>query len=265
MKPAEYYKFAEKRIGEYDTHSFQCKKWLVVILGALITAGISYYRGKAGFPWPLFWAGILATVFVFLIDMCFRHVLSMLMDYAHYLEEKMAGASLNWDETRDGIGHWLRDQTRSRNNLKGLVCFIFGPGVKRPRHMLFYLLAIPTIGIALLIPARLSAAQQEPVKYPAPTTQAWHGQGWIHPEHRTCLEDQTYRPYPCSAFHKPYRCLAPPWWVVVLHAPVSLLFVAGLIVGCICWTVYKVEKLPVRAKKDEEATSSANKNAEPKT
>ena len=262
MTLEEYYKIAEERIGQYDTHSFRCKQWLVVVIGALITVAFSFYRGTTEFPWPLFWPGLCATVLVFLIDMSFSHVTAMLIEYTKDLETEMDKTPEVQHVNLGGWGLTARLSGHPDNNWLGLIRFIFTTGITRARTMLFYLAAIIVVGLGVWTPTLLSATPQESVKYPVPPTQAWHGEGWLQPEHQTYLADQTYRPSPCCAVHKPYRCPPPPWWVVVSHGPVILavIVMAGvyLICGRICKTVEKS-----RAKKDEETTSRANKNRDP--
>ncbi len=86
MKAEEYYKIAEKRIGEYDAHMFKCKQWLFAIVAGVVAG--SFYRPKAFIYFSI--AGSLGVLLVFVVEMAYQAVASRLGEYASLLEDRMA-------------------------------------------------------------------------------------------------------------------------------------------------------------------------------
>ncbi|MCK4849715.1 MAG: hypothetical protein KAT11_00110 [Phycisphaerae bacterium] len=262
MSLEEYYKIAEEKISQYDTHSFRCKQWLVVIVGALIAG--AFYREKSDIQWPLLWAGLLATIVIFLIDMSFRHVVAILIVYTEKLEKKMTDESMiELHPAPDGWGLNANLSHSPKNNWLGLFSFIFF-SLRRPRGMLFYIGAVIIIlgGICMVTP--LAAAQQTSDGGLLEGNRLGHHPSVVtHSEHRPDPTHRTHRGHERQWAHKAYcaqKTDAPlpvpccsillKYVRVILHAPLPLLLVILLIVRRICKTAYKVQKLPLRAKKD---------------
>ena len=263
MKLEEYYKIAEEKISEHDTHSFRCKQWLVVIVGALIAGAFSFYRGTTEFPWPLFWAGILATIFVFLIDMSVRHVSSMFIEYTKYLDKRVSGGDEKWNERTDAINAWLSDMSKSKNNWRGLFRFIL-TNLTRARTILFYLAAVIVVGFGVWLPTTVPAAPHPPDAAPSMHAKASHHLVATQPAHKTHRPRGAYRPGKTRQSDRPQplhktRLHQPVsgWLIglkylkVLLVGPVLVILVLGLmILWILCKPVYKLSQLHITAKKE---------------
>lgn len=85
MKYEDYYRIAESKISEYDSHGFRCKQWLVPLLTAFVLAAFYYPDIKQ----ELRLLGLLSIILLFLVEMSFHSIHGRMTEYCKMLEREM--------------------------------------------------------------------------------------------------------------------------------------------------------------------------------
>ena len=157
------YKLAQERIGEYDAHTYQLKRWLVPIVMVTV-AGSFKWGGGTGWV-AILVVGLGAVALVFLADMTIRTVAGRLVAYCQDIEN-CHGMEEFFANQEDQSQGFLEEKKR----LLGRFSHVMSPETKdawrqyvrsvwkacqRPGVAVAYLLTVVLVCLGVILAARI--------------------------------------------------------------------------------------------------------------